>query len=101
MSGFKIVWTEKSVQDLLLIKEYISRDSFERAEAWVQELFDAGESLESLPGRGRVVPEFNKENIKELIIENYRLVYRIKKTSIEILTVFESHRKLKKSDIRK
>lgn len=94
MSNFKIVWTEKSIQDLLSIKEYISRDSVERAETWVQELFDAGESLESLPSRGRVVPEFGKDNIKELIIENYRLVYQIKKNSVEILTVFEGHRKL-------
>lgn len=96
----KVFWTENSVQDLLSIKEFISLDSFERAETWVRELYFSGEDLAVFPLRGRIVPEFNRENIRELLIENYRLVYRVKATSIEILTVFEGHRQLKKKDIK-
>lgn len=54
------------------------------------------DSLAKLSHRGRVVPEFNQETIRELIIENYRLVYRIHAATIEILTVFEGHRLLKR-----
>lgn len=96
MSSFKIVWTEKSLQDLFSIKEYISKDSAKKAIDWIEVLIDAGEILATLPNRGRVVPEFKKESIRELIVDNYRLVYKIQKSSVEILTVFESHRKLSK-----
>jgi addiction module RelE/StbE family toxin len=92
----KVLWTENAVQDLQTIKDFISQDSPERAADCVLELYSAGESLAKLSHRGRVVPEFNQENIRELIIENYRLVYRVQATAVEILTVFEGHRLLRK-----
>ncbi len=98
---FKVLWTENAIEDLLAIKEYISEDSVDRAEAWILELFNSGESLVNLPTRGRIVPEFQQENLRELLIDNYRLVYRIKKASIEIITVFEAHRRLNKTDFKK
>jgi addiction module RelE/StbE family toxin len=97
----KVLWTENSIQDLLAIKEFISLDSTDRAEKWISELYSSGENLATFSQRGRVVPEFNQEDIRELLIENYRLVYRIKTTSVEILTVFEGHRRLTKKDIKK
>lgn len=98
---WNVLWTENSVEDLVAIKRFISQDSTDRAESWVQELYDAGISLAVLPMRGRIVPEFNQENLRELLIENYRLVYSIKKNTIEIVTVFEGHRQLKQRDLKK
>ncbi|MCB0407777.1 MAG: type II toxin-antitoxin system RelE/ParE family toxin [Bdellovibrionales bacterium] len=97
----KVLWTENAIQDLLGIKAYIAQDSIDRAEEWVFELYTAGESLSRLSGRGRIVPEFNQINLRELLIENYRLVYRVKSTSIEIITVFEGHRQLNVKDVKK
>jgi addiction module RelE/StbE family toxin len=98
---FKVLWTENAIEDLLAIKEYISEDSADRAESWILELFNSWESLINLPTRGRTVPEFKQENLRELLIDDYRLVYRIKKTSIEIITVFEGHRQLNKNNLKK
>ncbi len=95
----KVLWTENSIRDLLAIKDFISLDSPERADTWILELYSSGDNLVTFPQRGRIVPEFDQENIRELIIENYRLIYRVKSSSIEILTVFEGHRQLKKKDI--
>ncbi|MBY0386463.1 type II toxin-antitoxin system RelE/ParE family toxin [bacterium] len=97
----KIVWTENAVQDLLSIKEYISLDSSVRAEQWILVLYNAGEDLINMPHRGRVVPEFNRDEIRELLIENYRLVYRVKAKCIEVLTVFEGHRSMDTKAINK
>jgi addiction module RelE/StbE family toxin len=94
--NFKVLWTETAIEDLVAIKQYISEDSPDRAVTWIFELFNSGESLVSSPTRGRIVPEFKQENLRELLIDNYRLVYRIKKTSIEVITVFEGHRQLNK-----
>ena len=99
--GLKVLWTENTIEDLLGIKNFIAQDSLERAEKWLVELYTAGENLSQLSSRGRIVPELNKENLRELLIENYRLVYRIKATMIEIITVFEGHRQLKAKDLKK
>ncbi len=98
---FKVLWTDHAIQDLLGIKAFIAQDSMDRAEKWLIELYTAGENLSQLSSRGRIVPEFNQENLRELLIENYRLVYRIKSTTVEIITVFEGHRQLKARDLKK
>ncbi len=97
----KVVWAENAIQDLLGIKNFIAQDSIDRAEDWISELFAAGKNLSLLSSRGRIVPEFNQENLRELLIENYRLVYRIKSTTVEIITVFEGHRQLNAKDLKK
>jgi plasmid stabilization system protein ParE len=99
--GLKVLWTENAIQDLLGIKAFIAQDSIDRAEDWLRELYAAGENLSQFSSRGRIVPEFNKDNLRELLIENYRLVYRIKSTTVEILTVFEGHRQFKAKDLKK
>ncbi len=50
---------------------------------------------------GRVVPEINRKEIREIILGNYRIIYRIKKDVLEILTVYHSARLLEKEDISK
>lgn len=97
----KVLWTENAIQDLLGIKAFIAQDSIDRAEEWITGLYAAGENLSRLSGRGRIVPEFNQENLRELLIENYRLVYRVKSASVEIITVFEGHRQLKAKNLNK
>jgi hypothetical protein len=37
------------------------------------------------------VPELQREDVREVIEGNYRIVYMITKDSMEVLTVFEGH----------
>jgi toxin ParE1/3/4 len=97
----KVLWTENAIQDLLGIKAFIAQDSIDRAEEWIPGLYAAGENLSRLSSRGRIVPELSQEKLRELLIENYRLVYRVRSTSVEIITVFEGHRQLKAKDLKK
>ena len=96
----KVVWTDNAIQDLAIIKEYIAEDSLARSEKWVTELLDAGEGLSTFANRGRVVPEFNQDKLRELLIDSYRLVYRLSPKLVEIVTVFEGHRQLRKDDVK-
>ena len=68
----KISWTDLSIQDLEDIGEYISKDSIRYAELTVQHLFDSVDILLKHPKAGRIVPEFNKEDVRELIRGSYR-----------------------------
>ncbi len=93
----KVVWTEQSFKDIDSICEYISRDSKFYAYTFADKLFDAGEGLNKFSSKGRIVPELLKENIREIFINDYRMIYKIKDKYVEILTVIHGKRSIKKS----
>ena len=72
-----VIWTEAGLQDLDDIAEFIARDSKLYARAFVKEARQAGRSLKRFPERGRVVPEVDDSEIRELFVRRYRLVYKI------------------------
>ena len=94
----KVVWTETAVAQLHEIEDFIAADNSAAAEALVEKLVALGESLSSHPQRGRLVPELPGSDLRELLHGNYRLVYRTGKR-IEVLTIFEGHRRLRHSDL--
>jgi len=95
----KLLWTKESQLRLFEIEEYIAKDNPTAAINFVDELINVGESILDKPEKGRIVPELSIDNIREIIHKNYRIVYIIKNKSIDILTVFESHRLLRKDEI--
>ena len=95
----KVVWTAEALEKLAEIEEFISVDSPGRAQQFVERLIQRGESLAQNPERGRIVPEFSIPEVREIIEKKYRIVYRIKKSIVEILTVFEGHRLMRRDEI--
>lgn len=83
----KIVWSNKSVNNLDEISEYISINSPLYAPVFIQKIIKSVERLKDFPNSGRIVPEFNNKNIREIIFHNYRIVYRIKNNFVEIILV--------------
>ena len=45
-----------------------------------------------MPLAGRVVPELQREDVREVLLGTYRIVYRVREDAIDVLTVFEGHR---------
>jgi addiction module RelE/StbE family toxin len=97
----KIFWTKEALLRLQEIDEYISIDNPVVAIEFVDKLISLAETLIDNPEKGRIVPELSLENIRELLHKNYRIVYLIKKNSLDILTVFEGHQLIKKEEIFK
>jgi toxin ParE1/3/4 len=97
----KIFWTKEALLRLQKIEEYISRDNPIGAIEFVDKLVTVAETIIDNPRKGRMVPELSLENIRELLHQNYRIVYLLKKNSVDILTVFEGHQLLKKEEIFK
>lgn len=91
----KLLWTKESLIRLQEIEEYISLDNPVVAIEFVDKLISLAETLLNNPEKGRIGPELSLENIRELLYKNYRIAYLIKKSSIDILTVFEGHQLLK------
>lgn len=91
----KIRWSSPSVADIDEICKYISKDSQTYAFIFAQRIFAAAETIALFPYAGRMVPEKREENLREKILGNYRMIYRIKDDVIEIVTVIHGARILK------
>jgi len=83
----KIAWSPLAIDRTTEIAEYITQDNPSAARIWVETLFDKVQILKSSPKSGRVVPESHREDIRELIYGNYRIIYRVDKNIISVLTV--------------
>lgn len=83
----KIIWSPLSLDRTAEIAGYISLDNRPAAENWVENIFDKVDILKSSPKVGRIVPEIEREEIRELIYGNYRIIYLVEKARISILTV--------------
>lgn len=91
----QISWTKKSLKDLRAINDYISLDSEFYAARFISKLIGRVDQLIEFPESGRVVPEKNETEIRELIEGNYRIFYRLRKEKITILRIHNSARKIK------
>jgi len=85
-------WTPQALEDLEAIRAYVSRDSLRYAALLVERLFAAVDRLESFPESGRIVPEFQRRDLREVILGSYRIVYRLHADRAVILTVFHGAR---------
>jgi toxin ParE1/3/4 len=83
----KIIWSPLAIDRASEIAEYIALDKPAVANKWIATVFSKVEQLASSPEIGRVVPEIEDEQFRELIYGNYRIVYRIEKKQISILTI--------------
>jgi addiction module RelE/StbE family toxin len=75
----EIVWTNQALHKLNKIVDYIAQDDIVTAEKWVFKLIEKTDQLIEQPESGRIVPEYNEPNLRELIFGNYRVIYRIRK----------------------
>lgn len=85
-------WTEQAVDDLRSIRLFIERDSPRYGRLVAERLFEAAERITLFPNAGRIVPEVGSESLRELIVGEYRIVYRLDDDVTVLLTVFRSSR---------
>jgi len=91
----RLHWSDIAEADLDDIYDYIARDVPYYAELFVERLIEATDRLEMHPRSGRRVPEAGlHDDIRELIVQGYRIIYRIEAEEINILTVTHGSRDL-------
>lgn len=95
----KVRWTHQAFLRLAEIEDFIARDNPEAAARLVDRIIDRGAALVDQPLRGRLLPELPGTGLRELILDNYRIVYRVEGDEVLVLTVFEGHRLLPKEDL--
>jgi toxin ParE1/3/4 len=91
-----VIWAPQAIEDVEAIRTYVARDSAHYADLLVERIVAAAGRLETFPRSGRVVPEIGDEALREVVYESYRIVYRLKSSAVEIITVFHGARLLRR-----
>lgn len=73
----RVIWSPSALADAESIADYISRDSTDRAALFIERLIEAADRLAEYPQVGRVIPEFEVPEHRELFVGAYRVMYRL------------------------
>lgn len=86
----EIRWTNQAVEDLESIANFIARDSENYAKMFVNKIMKSLDQVIAFPMSGRIVSEFKQDDIREVILGSYRIIYRTKDDVAELLTIHHS-----------
>jgi len=90
----RVVWSPLALERVVEVAETIRWDKPEAARRWLEKVFREVESLATHPRRGRTVPEVDRGDVRELLLGNYRLIYRLADEELQVLTVRHGRRLL-------
>jgi addiction module RelE/StbE family toxin len=90
----QVRWTPQAADDLEAICLFIARDAPQVAALFAERVIRATDRLADYPHLGRVVPEFGLEDLREVIVGSYRVIYRTRQDQVQVVTVHHGARLL-------
>ena len=96
-----VIWPEPAIPDLRHIHDYIAEDSPPYAKKVASDLVARTEALGRMPRMGRVVPELNDPDVRELTEYSYRIIYEVRGQDIAVLAVIHSRRLLRRGRVKR
>jgi plasmid stabilization system protein ParE len=94
-----VIWTARARSDLKAIHDYIAKDSPQNAKRVVREMHRKTADLAETPHLGRVVPELEHPDIREIPAYSWRLIYHLREQRVFVITVIHKRRQPSASDI--
>ena len=93
MSKVTVRFAESAITDLEAISDwYANQGVSDIGDRLIRRIFARSETLADHPAMGRVVPEFGRPLLRELIQPPFRIVYRIEPNFVRIVRVWRSER---------
>lgn len=90
----RVEWSHFARDDLDTIVRYISRDSPFYAQAFAERVLTATRRLGHFPESGRMIPEAEDRTMREIIVQAYRVMYRVEPGQVLVLAVMHGSRDL-------
>ena len=90
----EVYWTDTAEGHLDAIYAYIAQGSPVYALRTIDQLTKKSEQIAIFPLSGRRVPEYEMDQIREVIVGQYRLIYHIKPYQIDIIAVIHGAREI-------
>ena len=94
----QVTWTDRALDDLDAVCLFLARDAPRYAQLFAIQVFGAADRLAEFPGLGRVVPELGRNEIREVLVGRYRIIYRLLGDEVDILTLHHGVRPLESFD---
>jgi toxin ParE1/3/4 len=91
----RVNWTNSALNHLLSIHDYAAQNSKVYADRLVDRITRRSEQIGVFPESGRTVPEYGREDIREVIERPYRIIYRIKEDQIDVLAVLHGTQRMR------
>ncbi len=82
-----VYWTDTAVAHLVAIYNRIAQDAPVYAQRMMDRITKRSVQIATFPASGRMVPEYEAPDIREVIESPYRIIYRIKADDIDVLAV--------------
>lgn len=95
----RVHWTDRAKTRLKLIHNHIVKDAPLVASQVVERLLHRSIQIGDLPYSGRAVPEYQRDDIREVLEQPYRIIYRILPDRVDIITVMH-YRQLLPGDLK-
>ena len=89
-----VIWSDRSINRLIAIHDFIAQESPSRASRIMQKILDSAERLRAFPQSGRMVPEYERIEVREIIEHPYRILYRVTNDRIEIVNILHLRQQL-------
>jgi toxin ParE1/3/4 len=89
----RVFWTDAALNQLEAIRDYLWQTSPDYARRVVERLVNRSEQIATFPRSGRMVPEYEIDEVRQVIESSYRLIYLIKEEQVEILAVIHTSRR--------
>jgi plasmid stabilization system protein ParE len=90
----QVSWSPLARRDLIELGRYIGQDDRAAARRWIERLRERARAAAAVPLAGRKTPELDREDIREVLVRTYRIIYRVRQGGIQVLTVLEGRRLL-------
>ena len=90
----RVDWSDLAHEQLDDAMAYIARDRPAMATRWLEQLLDAAQSLSDFPDQGKVVEGAKRDDIRELVVGPYRIIYRRDEDAVYITMVLYVRRHL-------
>jgi plasmid stabilization system protein ParE len=93
-------WSPLALKRVEEIALYIKKDNPQAARDWIASVFSRVALLPKFPDSGRIVPEVNRDDVRELLLGAYRIIYRRRNEEVAVLTVRHGKQLLPVEEIR-
>ena len=94
----RVHWTDRAKRRLTLIHDYIAKDAPLVAPHVIERLVRRSMHIGKVPYAGREVPEYQREDVREVLERPYRILYHITPARIDVITVMH-YRQLLPDDL--
>jgi len=95
----RVTWTDQALDDLHAVCLFLARDAPRYAQLFALQAFQTTDYLAEFPRLGRVLPELGRNEIREVFVSRYRIIYRLLGDEVDILTLHHGVRPLESFDL--